>query len=40
MDTLIEHRLEALDTEKVNPASTEVDCISLLEIVQVIMLRT
>ena len=36
MDTLIEHPLNVLDTEKVNPASTEIDRMSPLEIVQVI----
>jgi N-acetylmuramic acid 6-phosphate etherase len=36
LDTLIEHSLEALDTEKVNPASIEIDRMSPLEIVQVI----
>jgi N-acetylmuramic acid 6-phosphate etherase len=36
MDTLIEHPLSVLDTEQVNPASTEIDRMSPLEIVQVI----
>jgi N-acetylmuramic acid 6-phosphate etherase len=36
MDTLIEHPLDVLDTEKVNPASTEIDRMGPLEIVQVI----
>jgi N-acetylmuramic acid 6-phosphate etherase len=36
MDTLSEHPLNVLDTEQVNPASTEIDRMSPLEIVQVI----
>jgi N-acetylmuramic acid 6-phosphate etherase len=36
MDTPIEHPLRALDTEKVNPATTEIDRMSPLEIAQVI----
>src|SRR6516164_58174 len=35
MDTFIEHTLGLLDTEKVNPATTEIDRMSSLEIVQV-----
>src|SRR5947208_13869589 len=34
MDTLIEQTLGVLDTEKVNPSSTEIDRMSPLEIVQ------
>src|SRR6266567_3570187 len=34
MDTLIEQTLGVLDTEKVNPSSTEIDRMSSLEIVQ------
>ncbi len=36
MDTLIKHTLDVLDTEKVNPATIEIDRMSPLEIVQVI----
>jgi N-acetylmuramic acid 6-phosphate etherase len=36
MDTFIEHTLGVLDTEKINPATTEIDRMSPLEIVQVI----
>jgi N-acetylmuramic acid 6-phosphate etherase len=36
MDTRIEHPLSMLDTEKVNPATTEIDRMSPLEIVQAI----
>ncbi len=34
MDTLIEQTLDMLDTEKVNPSTTEIDRMSALEIVQ------
>src|SRR5438132_8291658 len=36
MDTLIKHTLDVMDTEKMNPATTEIDRMSPLEIVQVI----
>jgi len=36
MDTLIKHTLDVMDTEKMNPATIEIDCMSPLEIVQVI----
>ena len=36
MDTFIEHTLGVLDTEKINPATAEIDRMSSLEIVQVI----
>src|SRR6266496_1842542 len=36
MDTSIEHTLAVLDTEKMNPATTEIDRMSTLEIVEVI----
>src|SRR6266853_1539359 len=36
MDTSIKHVLDVLDTEKVNPATIEIDRMSPLEIVQVI----
>src|SRR5260370_20449126 len=36
MDTSIKHALDVLDTEKVNPATIEIDRMSPLEIVQVI----
>src|SRR5229473_4286136 len=36
MDTLIKHTLDVLDTEKINPATSEIDRMSPLEIVQVI----
>lgn len=36
MDTFIEHNLGVLDTEKINPATAEIDRMSPLEIVQVI----